>query len=281
MLNVSEPRYFLGEAESLFADGDLVRAARIVRRLRLKADRKADVEALKEIDRTIEEMRRQLKDGDRKTFDSLLAGEEPSPAESVDDSEPVELSPISVALASFGALLMVIAVFLPRVEANTFGRIAQNALIESGDGWAFIALAVLAAGATWRAYQRQRRSFAPVILGGIGIGLAIYDGASKSSLRICPINSSILDIPCEQATPSIGIYAAGIGSLLVAIGGYQIWRAKQKADEALPEHGSPTPSSAGQKMKICPDCAESVLATARVCRYCGYRFRAAPSRDRA
>ena len=29
-------------------------------------------------------------------------------------------------------------------------------------------------------------------------------------------------------------------------------------------------------MKACPDCAELVLAAARVCRYCGYEFRPAP-----
>jgi hypothetical protein len=30
-------------------------------------------------------------------------------------------------------------------------------------------------------------------------------------------------------------------------------------------------------MKACPDCAERVLAAARVCRYCGYEFRPAPA----
>ncbi len=36
----------------------------------------------------------------------------------------------------------------------------------------------------------------------------------------------------------------------------------------------PTKGSSGQAptTKACPDCAESVLAAARVCRYCGYRF---------
>jgi hypothetical protein len=29
--------------------------------------------------------------------------------------------------------------------------------------------------------------------------------------------------------------------------------------------------------KTCPDCAESVLAQARVCRFCGYRFASAPA----
>ena len=39
-----------------------------------------------------------------------------------------------------------------------------------------------------------------------------------------------------------------------------------------PQH----PASREPERKTCPDCAESVLAAARVCRYCGYRFDTSP-----
>ena len=29
---------------------------------------------------------------------------------------------------------------------------------------------------------------------------------------------------------------------------------------------------AGERRKVCPDCAERVLSAANVCRFCGYRF---------
>jgi hypothetical protein len=137
-----------------------------------------------------------------------------------------EVTPVSLAIAMAGAVVMLIAVFLPRVESNTFGGVAENTLIQSGDGWFFIGLAVGIAGWSWRAYHRQRRTLGPVILGLIAIGVAIYDVTNRNSLRLCPVDPS-LGGSCSQATASIGIYAAGVGGLLALIGGWQIWRAKQ------------------------------------------------------
>src|SRR6185295_14722917 len=36
----------------------------------------------------------------------------------------------------------------------------------------------------------------------------------------------------------------------------------------------------GSRFKDCPDCAEQVLAAARVCKHCGFRFRPPPSENR-
>ena len=66
----------------------------------------------------------------------------------------------------------------------------------------------------WLGYRSQRRSFAPVPFGAIGVGLAIYDFA-------------------KPGTAGTGIYAAAIGSLLVIVGGYQSWLASRITSYAL------------------------------------------------
>jgi hypothetical protein len=47
--------------------------------------------------------------------------------------------------------------------------------------------------------------------------------------------------------------------------------------ESLKAPSSGSPKADGPTMKVCPDCAEAVLAAARVCRYCRYRFDEVPS----
>lgn len=51
-----------------------------------------------------------------------------------DEHDRIEVSPVGLGIALVGALAMLIAVFLPRVESTSFGGIAENTLIQSGDG---------------------------------------------------------------------------------------------------------------------------------------------------
>ena len=78
-----------------------------------------------------------------------------------------------------------------------------------------------------------------------------------------------LTTACTTASPGIGLYLAGVGGGLLALGGVYLHAA------------APTPSSGAQtrvevasarEMKRCPDCAEDVMAEARICKHCGFRF---------
>jgi energy-coupling factor transporter transmembrane protein EcfT len=154
--------------------------------------------------------------------------------------------PVSVAITAIGAVVMLIAVFLPRVESNTLLQVAKNTMVQTGEGWWFIALAVGVAGATWRAYHQQVRSWVPTVLGGIAIAVAIYYGTNKGSLTLCPVQSE-LGIGCSKASAGVGIYAAGVGGVLALLGGLQIGHAELvegKKDSEDEEPDTPETESA-------------------------------------
>jgi hypothetical protein len=134
--------------------------------------------------------------------------------------EPVPLNPIGIGLALTGAALMIIGVFLPRVESQQFFRVVDNTLIQSGDGWIFIGLAIFIAVAVYAAIRHRRRTYAVLILAVLGIGVAIFNGTGErlelSSLN--PAAAAALD-GTEKASPGTGLYAAGAGSGLAALGG--------------------------------------------------------------
>jgi ribosomal protein L32 len=72
----------------------------------------------------------------------------------------------------------------------------------------------------------------------------------------------------------IAIYVAGAGVAVALVGSLILLRsAKQSAPDLL------VAARAQAATKKCPDCAETVLAEARVCKHCGYRFAPAASSE--
>jgi Short C-terminal domain len=155
-----------------------------------------------------------------------------------------DISPVSIALVLIGGLVMLIAVFLPRVESSTFARVEQNTLIQSGDGWWFVGIAIGLAGMAWVAYQKRNPGVGSLVPGVAAIALAFHEGTNKGSLRLCPVGqgASALGLTCSQASPGIGIYAAGVGGLLAAIGGWQMWRAPHATDAVFVGESAKEPS---------------------------------------
>ena len=227
----------ISRAKDLWARGDVADAASALRAARAEAEQDYDSYRVKKADDLAASFRKQI-EGDEerlRVFDAFYEvrhGEEGQRDVDPVEREPVVHSGVGVTIALIGAALMLIAVFLPRVESNTFGRVAQNTLIQSGGGWWFVGLAVATAASGWLAYQRQVRSVGPMISGLIAIGVALFYGLDKDSLTLCPTDSSVaeaLGVRCEKASPGIGIYVAGVGGVLAVVGGWHMWRAKPKS----------------------------------------------------
>jgi len=196
-----------------------------------------------------------------------------SEQEPADELQLIDVSPVGLALAAAGALAMLIGVFLPMAETSEFARIAKNSLIQNGSGWLFIGIALGEAAMLFRAYKARRRTRSPIIAGAIALAAAIYLGNSSEVLRLCSLSPLDYGQDCVTASAGIGIYMAGLGGLLMLVGGWQIRSSKARVDStdlvAEPAAGAP---GADRELKTCPECAENVLERARVCKHCGYRF---------
>lgn len=157
-----------------------------------------------------------------------------------------------------------IAIFLPVWDSTgAFSTVKENTLVQQGD-WVFGFCGLFGAAAAYRSYSSGRRGYAAIVFGLIALGFAIKIGVNKSERTLVSLAN-----PSEPGTvvsPGIGVYVAGAAGVIMAYGGLQIWKsplASEAAAEAV---------SQGEPTKKCPDCAETILAEARVCKHCGYRF---------
>lgn len=113
--------------------------------------------------------------------------------------------------------------------------------------------------------RRGRHCFA----GALAIGAAIFTGGSNAFMEVCSVDDVSFGSDCVSASPGLGVWAAGLGGLLMLVGGWQIRSSGEAPTKPRRDvFASPDPALT----KTCPDCAESVLEAAHVCKHCGYRF---------
>lgn len=159
-------------------------------------------------------------------WDGATWTEQRAPLTTAPGQRPSGAFPAALALAIVGAAIAVVGVFLPRVEAtDTFARIAENTLIQSGDGLIVIGLAVAGALVAYVRRERPGKQLLLVVLGAALIALAIYDGTGER-LHLVGANTDDLDLMSAldakvgtQGEPGVGIWAVGVGGGLLALGG--------------------------------------------------------------
>jgi hypothetical protein len=162
--------------------------------------------------------------------------------------DPVRLNPVGIGLALLGAALMVIGVFLARVESPQFFRVPSNTLIQSGYGWIFIALAASIAVAVYAAIRNRRRTYAVLVLAVLGIGLATFSGTGDrlefSSLN--PAAAAAVGDQGEKVRPGTGLFSVGAGSGLAAVGGVLLTGIGSQARRRLARWATDRPWAAVQ-----------------------------------
>lgn len=187
-------------------------------------------------------------------------------------------NPLGLGLVIVGAFVMAISVFLPFDEpTGVFRMVRDNTLIQHG-GWKFIGLALALAASGYRVSQeRSSARWLPIILCIIGAGIVVLT-ANDTGLRtlypVGPDGNPITTQPGMVANLGIAIYVAGAGIAAAFSGSVMLLQsAKPVSDASDDDQVDPRPSQSRQvQTKKCPDCAETILADAKVCKHCGYRF---------
>ena len=134
-----------------------------------------------------------------------------------DDAVGEELNRAGVALALAGAVLLIVAAFLPRVETPRFARIEGNTLAQGPGGWWFVALPAFICVSIALVMRFKHRTKAVLAIGVWAIVMAVSDGTGERlDLRgTGPSNQGVV----QRGSPGAGIYLAGAGGVLAAIGG--------------------------------------------------------------
>jgi ribosomal protein L37AE/L43A len=184
-----------------------------------------------------------------------------------------------------GAFAMAISTFLPLDQpTGVFRMVEDNTLIQHG-GWMLIALALGAAVWGYRVSQgRSTARWAPIIFCIIAAAYIVFIGSDKSVRTLYPVGpdgNPITTQPGIVANLGIAIYVAGAGVAAALMGSVMLLQsAKQALDASDEDLVDWWASQNGQaQTKKCPDCAETILFDAKVCKHCGYRFDGGASAD--
>jgi hypothetical protein len=198
-----------------------------------------------------------------------------------EDKRPIQRKPVStsgrvlpfniapVIIVGIGSLFIFVSLFMPHLSSDDLDTIVRNMVIENDPAVVLCALAgVISIVRYWNVGTKSSANLS--IWAGIWfLGWCIYSGYTSELHRL---NCDIEALCKVKTSPGAGMWASGLGSLVVALGGLMM---------RFPHSGfflvtGPVIPKEERSMisqtKTCPRCAETIKSAAVVCRYCGHDF---------
>jgi hypothetical protein len=141
-----------------------------------------------------------------------------------DDHIEVELPPVAFLILA-GVVAAIVAVFLPFVDAKGPLPIQGNTLIQRGEGIVIVILAVVAVLALYRRITGARWWWATAAIGVVLLAVVVYTGVNRPETSYS-LGGRTITSTIEKPAPGVGIYLAGIGAVLITVGGLALPRTR-------------------------------------------------------
>lgn len=179
-----------------------------------------------------------------------------------------------------GGALVVLSTFLPLASVSgRFTAIQANSMIQHG-GWFLVLLGVGLAVPPRKEFGR----YAPLVavpawgIAAIIVGKIAADDGVRTLYPV-GIDGTIEKAGLHATAPlGIAVYVAGLG-LVLALAGILMRLTKiqsRETEDLLAKWEAEDDAEAEKERaateKQCPDCAETILRAAKVCKHCRYRF---------
>lgn len=125
-----------------------------------------------------------------------------------------------------GIAAVMLGLFLPYADPGRFGHIVDNTMISNDTtGKVLLGLATIAIIAIYENHQQKGWKVSVLLIGLVTLGLTIFIGANMGEIGVAhPEDLEGLGLNAsdfrEAANPGVGVYVAGVGGLLLSVGGY-------------------------------------------------------------